>query len=119
MPAGDATEGIAGAELRAEAIDEKRNSLAIAETTQHAASLAGSQGHIPPEGEAPTAEDLVTLRRVATKIPLKLFSIAFIEMCERFSYYGTTIVCKLTTGRRIYPLLKATRDANLLTAHSN
>ncbi|CAG9943319.1 unnamed protein product [Clonostachys rosea f. rosea IK726] len=92
MPAGDATEGIAGAELRAEAIDEKRNSLAIAETTQHAASLAGSQGHIPPEGEAPTAEDLVTLRRVATKIPLKLFSIAFIEMCERFSYYGTTIV---------------------------
>jgi POT family proton-dependent oligopeptide transporter len=40
----------------------------------------------------PTFEDLKTLRRVPAKIPLTLFSIAFIELCERFSYYGTTIV---------------------------
>lgn len=40
-----------------------------------------------------TEEDLQTLRRVSGKIPWSAFSIAFVELCERFSYYGTTIVC--------------------------
>ncbi|UNI18949.1 hypothetical protein JDV02_005178 [Purpureocillium takamizusanense] len=38
----------------------------------------------------PTAEELMTLRRVPNKIPLKLFSICFVELCERFSFYGAT-----------------------------
>lgn len=42
----------------------------------------------------PSIEDIATLRRVADHIPLKLFTIAFIEAAERFSYYGTIIVCK-------------------------
>ena len=39
-------------------------------------------------------EDLLNLRRVSGKIPWPAYTIAFVELCERFSYYGTTIVCK-------------------------
>lgn len=39
-------------------------------------------------------EDLRTLRRVSGKIPWAAYTIAFVELCERFSYYGTTVVCK-------------------------
>jgi hypothetical protein len=36
--------------------------------------------------------DLKTLRRVSGKIVWLAFTITFVELCERFSYYGTTIV---------------------------
>ncbi len=42
-----------------------------------------------------TDEDLRTLRRVSGKIPWTAFTVAFVELCERFSYYGTTVVCML------------------------
>lgn len=42
--------------------------------------------------DAPTEEDLKTLRRVSDRIPFKIFTIAFVELCERFSYYGSIIV---------------------------
>jgi len=41
-------------------------------------------------------EDLKNLRRISGKIPWSAFTIAFVELCERFSYYGTTIVCQCT-----------------------
>jgi proton-dependent oligopeptide transporter, POT family len=44
--------------------------------------------------DAPTLEELHTLRRVRDHIPWKAFTVAFVELCERFSYYGTTVVCK-------------------------
>ncbi|KAH8601630.1 putative peptide transporter ptr2 [Bisporella sp. PMI_857] len=40
----------------------------------------------------PTEEELSSLRRVSGEIPAIAFSVAFVEMCERFSYYGTTAV---------------------------
>ena len=43
--------------------------------------------------DVPTEEELLTLRRVRDHIPFKVFSVAFVELCERFSYYGTTVVC--------------------------
>lgn len=43
--------------------------------------------------EAPTDEELHTLRRVSGPIPWTAYTIAFVELCERFSYYGTTAVC--------------------------
>lgn len=46
------------------------------------------------EGETPTEAEFHTLRRVADKIPWRVYTIAFVELCERFSYYGTTVVCK-------------------------
>lgn len=43
--------------------------------------------------EYPTEEELRTLRRVSGHIPWTALTVAFIELCERFSYYGTTAVC--------------------------
>lgn len=34
-----------------------------------------------------------TLRRVSGQVPWTAYTIAFVELCERFSYYGTTAVC--------------------------
>lgn len=45
------------------------------------------------EGEEPTPEDLATLRRVSGKIPWTAFTIAFVELCERFGYYGCQVLC--------------------------
>lgn len=53
-----------------------------------AAALRGPNGE-----EYPTAEELHTLRRVKGPISWIIYTIAFIELCERFSYYGTTAVC--------------------------
>jgi hypothetical protein len=43
--------------------------------------------------EYPTELEMQTLRRVSDHIPWITFSVAFVELCERFSYYGTTVVC--------------------------
>jgi POT family proton-dependent oligopeptide transporter len=40
----------------------------------------------------PTHEELSTLRRVSDYIPAKAYTIAFVELCERLSYYGTVQV---------------------------
>jgi len=46
-----------------------------------------------PNGEEyPTAEELQTLERVKGPITWVIYTIAFIELCERFAYYGTTAV---------------------------
>ncbi|GKT41290.1 putative peptide transporter ptr2 [Colletotrichum spaethianum] len=51
-----------------------------------------------PNGEVyPTEEELLTLRRIHGKVDWLIYSIGFVEMCERFAYYGTTAVCS-TTG---------------------
>jgi POT family proton-dependent oligopeptide transporter len=47
------------------------------------------------EGEEPTEEELRTLKRVSGKIPWSAYSIAFVELCERFGYYGCQVLCKL------------------------
>lgn len=44
------------------------------------------------EDDEVTEEELHTLRRVSGKIPWPAFTVAFVELCERFSYYGTTVV---------------------------
>ncbi|KAH0843375.1 Peptide transporter PTR2 [Fonsecaea pedrosoi] len=44
---------------------------------------------------APTQEELHgpnALRRVAVPIPWSVYTVAFVELCERFSYYGTQVV---------------------------
>jgi POT family proton-dependent oligopeptide transporter len=47
----------------------------------------------PGVGEKyPTAEELLTLRRVADKIPWNFYLIAFVELAERFSFYGSSVV---------------------------
>jgi POT family proton-dependent oligopeptide transporter len=45
------------------------------------------------DGEQPTDEELLTLRRVSGQVPWTAYTVAVVELCERFSYYGTTAVC--------------------------
>jgi len=40
----------------------------------------------------PTDEEIATLRRVSAPIPWKIYTIAFVELVERMSYYGTIAV---------------------------
>lgn len=42
--------------------------------------------------DAPTEEEMKTLPRVAAKINFAAYTVAFVELCERFSFYGTTVV---------------------------
>lgn len=42
----------------------------------------------------PTEDEWATLPRVAGSIPWQAWTVAFVEFAERFSYYGTSAVCK-------------------------
>ena len=42
--------------------------------------------------DKPTEEELRTLRRVSGKIMWSMWTIAFVELCERFSYYGSSVL---------------------------
>ncbi|KAA8895246.1 MFS peptide transporter [Sphaerosporella brunnea] len=44
------------------------------------------------DGSLPTEEELTTLRRVSGPVPWTAYTIGLVELCERFSYYGTTAV---------------------------
>lgn len=55
-----------------------------------------------PNGEVyPTEEELTTLRRTHGKVSWLIYSIGFVEMCERFAYYGTTAVCKSSSSTAV------------------
>ncbi|PLB48547.1 oligopeptide transporter [Aspergillus steynii IBT 23096] len=53
-------------------------------------STGGEDAHL--NLELPTDAELNELRRVAGPIPWTAYTVAFVELCERFSYYGTTAV---------------------------
>jgi len=63
-----------------------RMSITVAE------SIRASIGKQERYEDTPTDDDLSTLRRVSGKIPWVCWTIAFCELCERFSWYGTTIL---------------------------
>lgn len=53
--------------------------------------------------EDPTTDELHgynALRRVSTPIPWVVYTVAFVELCERFSYYGTQVLCKIPQPHR-------------------
>ncbi|KAK7533945.1 putative MFS peptide transporter Ptr2 [Phyllosticta citribraziliensis] len=43
---------------------------------------------ITPDGEEPSDDDKRHLRKVGESLPVSAFLIAFVELCERFTYYG-------------------------------
>jgi POT family proton-dependent oligopeptide transporter len=91
-------------------IDDLTASAALAETAKHNPTFAvdtkehafdqphthsHSQDHLDGRSdglEEPTEEDFQTLRRVADKIPWTAYLIAIVEMTERFSFYGSSVV---------------------------
>jgi hypothetical protein len=38
--------------------------------------------------DEPTAQEMISLRRVSDKLPWSAFLVAIVELCERFTYYG-------------------------------
>ncbi|KAE8441308.1 hypothetical protein EG329_005538 [Mollisiaceae sp. DMI_Dod_QoI] len=55
-------------------------------------SILGASSNQSNDHEYPTEEELATLRRVSGQIPWSAYTVAFVELCERFSYYGTIAV---------------------------
>ncbi|EJD04975.1 PTR2-domain-containing protein [Fomitiporia mediterranea MF3/22] len=49
-------------------------------------------GQVDNDLPAPTKEDRLTLRRVSGRLNWNTYLIAYVELAERFSYYGTVIV---------------------------
>lgn len=75
---------------------EEKHALARSDTTRSQHLDAPAEFAADLEGEEPTAEELKTLRRVSGKIPWTAFTIAFVELCERFGYYGCQVLCTST-----------------------
>lgn len=57
---------------------------------------------VTPDGEEPTAHEKKTLRHVGESLPFATFLVAFVELCERFTYYGCQGIFQVrnTTQRR-------------------
>ena len=92
----------AGSDTPREKVDDARphSGLGEEETTEDQV-IGGHAAHESDDEttglrrEHPTEYEMQTLRRVSDNIPWPAFTIAFVELCERFSFYGTTAVCKL------------------------
>jgi POT family proton-dependent oligopeptide transporter len=55
------------------------------------------------DDELPTEEELQTLRRVSGKIKWAMYTIAFVEACERFSYYGSAVLYTNFVAQKLPP----------------
>lgn len=58
--------------------------------------LVSASYHLQTGDEDPTADELNgpdALRRISAPIPWSVYTVAFVELCERFSYYGTQVLC--------------------------
>ncbi|KAF2015762.1 peptide transporter PTR2-A [Aaosphaeria arxii CBS 175.79] len=58
----------------------------------HSEGKATLQDSYLDDESLPTEEELRTLPRVPAAIPWRIYTIAFVELVERMSYYGTTAV---------------------------
>ncbi|SJL03952.1 probable PTR2-Di-and tripeptide permease [Armillaria ostoyae] len=70
----------------ADKVDDKLRNSEIASSVEH--ELDGIHDGL----EFPTEEEIATLRRVSDKLPWNAYLIATIELAERFSFYGCTVV---------------------------
>lgn len=72
-------------------VDEK-----LADPGRPEKSLVSASYDLQIGDEDPTEEELHgpnALRRVSAPIPWAVYTVAFVELCERFSYYGTQVLC--------------------------
>lgn len=77
-------------------VSEKRHDASQDLTIEPApvTQISGEGEDEPLDKVYPSEEDLRTLRRVSGHLHWTIFTVAFVELCERFSYYGTTAVCE-------------------------
>ena len=82
------------------AVDEKNPSVEkeighdIQEIPQSKELSTGDAEDAGLKQSYPTDEEFATLRRVPGSLKWPAYTVAFVELCERFSYYGTTNICK-------------------------
>ncbi|KAL4875356.1 POT family-domain-containing protein [Aspergillus karnatakaensis] len=70
-----------------------KNSLDKQALRQKASTVVShASSSISQSRERPTKEEFNTLRRVAGKVRWTAYTIAFVELCERFSYFGAVSV---------------------------
>ncbi|TLD14614.1 hypothetical protein PspLS_10987 [Pyricularia sp. CBS 133598] len=75
-----------------------RGSMDVSRVKSHSRPATAQQDAIVDSSDdesyadKPTEEELQTLRRVSGKIKWSLYTIAFAELCERFSYYGSAVL---------------------------
>lgn len=83
--------GLAEAQLhQAQSINEKAAAADVKRSHSAHSSYDVEDQVVHPD--APTAEELATLRRVPDSVAPATYLIGLIEFAERFSYYGTTVV---------------------------
>ncbi|KAI5120636.1 hypothetical protein M0805_009396 [Coniferiporia weirii] len=68
--------------------DDYLNEKKTAHSTQSAPDSLASDDDL----ELPSDEDRAALRRVSDSLPWTAYLVAFVELAERFSYYGTVVV---------------------------
>lgn len=74
-------------------VDKRRVSV----LDQKGPSVTTYSDDLEPGMRHPTEDELHgphALRRIAAPVPWAVYTVAFVELCERFSYYGTQVVCK-------------------------
>lgn len=100
-PNGNALEAIANADIHdvghhstdlKETKSKDGNNFLVDEKVAVGSSSIGEDEEDADYEGKPTAEELATLRRVSGTIDWSAYLIAFIELCERFSFYGSTVV---------------------------
>jgi proton-dependent oligopeptide transporter, POT family len=78
-----------GGELPPATKDENAVAVPLEEKEKHDFEVADEKAPIDtPDGEEPTLEERARLRHVAEKFAIAIFLVAFVELCERFTYYG-------------------------------
>ncbi|BEI86742.1 hypothetical protein CcaverHIS002_0700880 [Cutaneotrichosporon cavernicola] len=71
-------------------VSEKKQGASLAHVTSPHGTLDPSDPHYGDE--FPTQDEIAHLHRVPDKIPWATYLVAYIELAERFSYYGCTVV---------------------------
>lgn len=77
-------EAVPHEDVHSDCKDQDKQNLTVVEKSGTIASTDADN--------TPTEEEMRTLRKVSGKIPWSAYTIAFVELCERFSYYGSTAV---------------------------
>jgi POT family proton-dependent oligopeptide transporter len=84
--------GIADPEHHGMSKHPAHGSMNVAEDEKKRESYIDTEYNSDNYPGRPTEEEQATLRRVSGKIKWSMWTIAFVELCERFSYYGSAVL---------------------------
>ncbi|KAK5952220.1 hypothetical protein OHC33_006693 [Knufia fluminis] len=92
--------------------DQRRTSVSA---KGMATDVSYGSGELAPGERHPSPDELhgpKALRRVAAPIPWAVYTVAFVELCERFSYYGTQVVYSNFVSRPLPPAVGGAPGSN-------